>query len=87
MMRFPRMPVDHERNDKLSSEYVYYVFATLPHIELGLRQAVYPQRCLQHRDSEQTVIHNLIYDLENNIVGTKMSAFRDIAKVVEKSEN
>ena len=87
MMRFPRMPVDCERNDKLSSKYVYYVFAIIPCIELVLRQAVYLQRCLQHRDSKQTVIQNIIHDLENKVVRTKMSAFRDIAKVVEKSEN
>lgn len=87
MMRFPRMPIDHERNDKLSYEYVYYIFAALPCIELGLRPAVCPQRCLPHRDSEQTAIHNLIYDLENKLEGTKMSSFRDVAKEVEKSEN
>lgn len=87
MMRFPRMPIDHERNDKLSSEYIYNIFATLPCIELALGPAVYPQRCLLHRDSEQTAIPNLIYDLENKLEGTTMSSFRDFAKVVEKFEN
>jgi hypothetical protein len=56
MMRFPRTVLDSERNDKVSSKNAYDLFATFRHLKLGLKQAVYPSRCLQILGSEQTLI-------------------------------
>jgi hypothetical protein len=56
MVRFPRMMVESERNDIISSENAYNVFAIFWHLKLGLKQAVYPSRCLQILDSKQTFI-------------------------------
>jgi hypothetical protein len=54
MMRFPRVLVQSERNDTESSKNAYDVFAIFRHLKLGLKQAVYPSRCLQILDSKQT---------------------------------
>jgi hypothetical protein len=53
MMRFPIKPLRNEQNDKLCSENAYDVFATIPRIELGLKQAeaaavVYPPRSIRY---------------------------------------
>jgi hypothetical protein len=56
MMRFPRVLVQSERNDTESSKNAYDVFAIFRHLKLGLKQAVYPSRCLQILDSKQTFI-------------------------------
>lgn len=46
----------NKRSDKLYSENTYYdVFTTIPHIELGLKQAavaVYPPRSIQNDDED-----------------------------------
>lgn len=58
-MRFPMGLIRNERNDKLFSENVYDVFATLPRMELHLKQAaaLYPPRSIQYDDdSKQNVI-------------------------------
>jgi hypothetical protein len=117
VMRITRMPIDCERNNKISSEKGCYLIANIPCKELSLGQAVSPQRCLQHRDSKQTVtqkfqddhppikmwidflVHNdriprpsdimfgrsfryranasITHDLENKVVSTITSIFRD----------
>ena len=62
MMRFPRMPLGSERNDDKSSSWLApYLFATIPRIELGLKQtAVYmPRSVQQYPDSKQTVIQKI----------------------------
>ena len=60
MMRFPRMSVGSERNDKVSSWLTRYLFATIPRIELGLKQIeVYPPRSIQYRGNKQTVIQKI----------------------------
>jgi hypothetical protein len=56
MMRFPRMLVESERNDIVSSKNVYDVIAIFRELKLGLKQAVYTSRCLQILDSKQTFI-------------------------------
>jgi hypothetical protein len=48
------MLVQSERNDTESSKNAYDVFAIFRHLKLGLKQAVYPSRCLQILDSKQT---------------------------------
>ena len=53
-MRFPRLLVESERNDIVSSKNAYDVFAIFRHLKLGLKQAIYPSRCLQILDSKQT---------------------------------
>ena len=54
MMRFPRIAVGSERNDNLSSRLTSYLFATIPHIELGLKQTeVDPPRTIQYCGSKQ----------------------------------
>jgi len=55
-MRFPRLLVESERNDIVSSKNAYDVFAIFRHLKLGLKQAIYPSRCLQILDSKQTFI-------------------------------
>jgi hypothetical protein len=50
------MLVDIERNDKVSSKNAYNVFDTFRQLKLGLKQVVYPSRCLQNRDSRQTFL-------------------------------
>lgn len=55
-MRFPRLPVESERNDIVSSKNAYDVFAIFRYLKLGLKQAIYPSRCLQILDSKQTFI-------------------------------
>jgi hypothetical protein len=55
-MRFPRLLVESERNDIVSSKNAYNVFAIFHHLKLGLKQAIYPSRCLQILDSKQTFI-------------------------------
>jgi hypothetical protein len=117
VMRITRMPIDCERNNKVSSEKGYYILGNIPCKELSLGQAVSPQGCLQHRDSKQTVtqkfrdddppirmwidflLHNdriarrgdimfgrslryranatITHDLENKVVSTITSIFRD----------
>ena len=78
-MRFPRMAVCSERNDKVSSWLTRYLFAIIPSIELGLKQTeVYPPRSIQYRGSKQTVIQKIQDD---------SIFFPDIAKGVKKSEN
>ncbi len=52
-MRFPRLLVESERNDIISSKNAYDVFAIFRHLKLGLKQAIYPSRCLQILDSKQ----------------------------------
>jgi hypothetical protein len=60
MMRFPRMSVGSERNDKVSSWLTRYLFATIPRTELGLKQIeVYPPRSIQYRGNKQTVIQKI----------------------------
>lgn len=56
MMRFPRMPVESERNDIVSSKNAYDVFAIFRDLKLGLKEAEYTSRCLQILDSKQTFI-------------------------------
>jgi hypothetical protein len=56
VMRFPTMLIESERNDIVSSKNAYDVFASFRRLKLGLKQAVYPSRCLQILDSKQTVI-------------------------------
>jgi hypothetical protein len=58
MMRFPIGLIYNERNDKFCSENSYDFFATIPRIELGLKQAaaVYTPGSIQYDDSKQTVI-------------------------------
>jgi hypothetical protein len=51
MMRFPIKPLRNEQNDNLCSQNSYDVFATIPRIELGLKQeaaAVYPPRSIRY---------------------------------------
>ena len=55
-MRFPRLLVESERNDIVSSKNAYDVFAIFRHLKLGLKQVIYPSRCLQILDSKQTFI-------------------------------
>ena len=55
-MRFPRLLVESERNDIVSSKNACDVFAIFRHLKLGLKQAVYPSRCFQILDSKQTFI-------------------------------
>jgi hypothetical protein len=55
-MRFPRLLVESERNDIVSSKNAYDVFAIFHHLKLGLKQEIYPSRCLQILDSKQTFI-------------------------------
>lgn len=55
-MRFPKLPVESERNDIVSSKNAYDVFAIFRYLKLGLKQAIYPSRCLQILDSKQTFI-------------------------------
>ncbi len=55
-MRFPRLLVESERNDIVSSKNAYDVFAIFRHLKLGLKQAIYPSRCLQILASKQTFI-------------------------------
>jgi hypothetical protein len=55
-MRFPRMLVDSERNNIVSSKNAYDISATFRHVKLGLKEAVYPSRCLQILVSKQTFI-------------------------------
>jgi hypothetical protein len=56
MMRFPRMPVESERNDIVSSKNAYDVFVIFRDLKLGLKEAEYTSRCLQILDSKQTFI-------------------------------
>jgi hypothetical protein len=56
MMRFPRMPVESERNDIVSSKNAYDVFAIFRDLKLGLKEAEYTSRCLQILHSKQTFI-------------------------------
>jgi hypothetical protein len=57
VMRFLRIQVDSERNDKVSSNDAYDVFTIIPRIQLGgLKQAVYPPRCLKYRSSKQVAV-------------------------------
>jgi hypothetical protein len=64
MMRFPTKLICNERNDRLCSENVYGVFATIPRIDLGLKQAaIYPPRSIQYGDSTHTVIQKFQDDL------------------------
>lgn len=58
-MRFPRLPVESERNDIVSSKNAYDVFAIFRYLKLGLKQAIYPSRCLQILDSKQTFIQKI----------------------------
>ena len=61
-MRSPIGLIRNERNDKLYSEDAYDVFATIPCIELGLKQAaVYRLRSIQcdDDDGKQAVIQKL----------------------------
>jgi hypothetical protein len=55
-MRFPRLLVESERNDIVSSKNAYDVFAIFCHLKLGLKQVIYPSRCLQILGSKQTFI-------------------------------
>ena len=60
MMRFPRMLVGNERNDKVSSWLTRYLFVTIPHIQSGLKQTeVYPPRSFQYRGNKQTIIQKI----------------------------
>lgn len=64
VMRFPRMQDDSERNDKVSSKDAYYVFAKIVRIQLGgLKQSVYPPRCLKYRGSKQVVVQKFQDDI------------------------
>jgi hypothetical protein len=55
-MRFPRLLVESERNDIVSYKNAYDVFAIFCHLKLGLKQVIYPSRCLQILGSKQTFI-------------------------------
>jgi hypothetical protein len=60
IMQFPRLPVGSERNDKVSSWLMRYLLATIPRIELGLKQTeVYPPRSFQYRGNKQTIIQKI----------------------------
>jgi hypothetical protein len=60
IMQFPRLPVGSERNDKVSSWLMRYLLATIPRIELGLKQTeVYLPRSFQYRGNKQTVIQKI----------------------------
>ena len=60
VMRFPRMPVGSERNDKVTSWLTRYLFATIPRIELGMKQTeVYPRRSFRYRGNKQTIIQKI----------------------------
>jgi hypothetical protein len=60
MMRFPRTLVGNERNDKVSSWLTRYLFATIPRIELGLKQTeMYPPRSIKYHGNKQTVIQKI----------------------------
>ena len=61
MMRFPIQITRSERNGKLCSENAYDFFVTIPHIELGLKQAavVYPPRSIQYDDNKRTITGKL----------------------------
>lgn len=61
-MRFPRLLVESERNDIISSKNAYDVFAIFRHLKLGLKQAIYPSRCHQILDSKQTFIQKFQND-------------------------
>jgi hypothetical protein len=82
-MRFPRMMVEIERNDIMSSKNAYNVFATFRHLKLGFKQAVYPLRGLQNCDNEQTFIQKF---QDDKVVNTRIGKATDVAKVVKKSE-
>ena len=56
MMRFPRLLVESERNDIVSSKNACNVFANFRDLKLGLKEAEYTSRCLQILDSKQTFI-------------------------------
>jgi hypothetical protein len=61
-MRFPRLLVESERNDIVSSKNAYDVFAIFRHLKLVLKQAIYPSRCHQILDSKQTFIQKFQND-------------------------
>jgi hypothetical protein len=61
-MRFPRLLVESERNDIVSSKNAYDVFAIFRHLKLILKQAIYPSRCHQILDSKQTFIQKFQND-------------------------
>jgi hypothetical protein len=61
-MRFPRLLIESERNDIVASKNAYDVFAIFRHLKLGLKQAIYPSRCLQILDSKQTFIQKFQND-------------------------
>jgi hypothetical protein len=64
VMRFPRMQIHNERNDKVSSKYAYDVFALIPRIQLGgLKQAVYPPRSLIYCGSKQVAVQKFQEDI------------------------
>ncbi len=56
-MRFPIQLIYSEGNDKLCSENAYNVFATVPRIELGVKQAAaYAPRSIKYDESKQNAI-------------------------------
>ena len=56
VMRFPRLALNIERNNKRSYADVYYAFATIPSSQLDLTQPAYAQRYLICCDSRKTTI-------------------------------
>ena len=64
VMRFPRMQVDSERNDKVSFKGACSVFAIIPRIQLGgLKQAAYPPSSLKSRGNKQVVVQKFQDDI------------------------
>jgi hypothetical protein len=64
VMRFPRMRDDSERNDKALSKDAYAVSVKMVRIQIGgLKQAVYPPRCLKYRGSKQVVVQKFQDDI------------------------
>jgi hypothetical protein len=64
VMRFPRMQVDSERNDKVSFKGACSVFAIIPRIQLGgLKQAACPPSCLKSHGNNQVVVQKFQDDI------------------------
>ena len=64
VMRFPRMQVDSERNDKVSFKGACSVFAIIPRIQLGgLKQAAYLPSSLKSRGNKQVVVQKFQDDI------------------------
>ena len=63
MMRFPRIVVCDEQNNKASQENACSFSDSIRHIQLGLKQAASSEsKCLQNHDSNQTDIQKFQAD-------------------------